>query len=226
MPGTGPREMALEIPLPTEYFPVWRCIGCGAMGNSKPCLGPCDHRKLELVRSAEYAELYEEATALVEQAKSLLAVVAQIADFPGGEGEMAAPYRVLQNRARDLIRGLGAAQNSPVPGAERMLVWRCLGCDQIEAPQECIDVCIRPVEEFVRASHYDDLMELVTAGRAQSRKLCTLVRQLAWASPRAGQWERTVQAFRDQARSLLKAVQDDQVLAACNGKCQADAAKP
>jgi hypothetical protein len=204
LPGAEPCEMASEIPFPTEYFALWRCIGCGAMGNSKPCTGTCDYRKLQLVRSAEYAGLLEEATVVVEQVKSLLAVVERIADLPREGEEMTSSYRFLQNRARDLLRGLVPAQNTPP--AERALVWRCSTCDQIEAPQECLEICIRPVEEFVHASHYDELMELVTAGRVQSRKLYAFVRQLAWASPRAGQWERTLQAFQDRARSLLKAI--------------------
>jgi hypothetical protein len=204
--------MALEISLPTEYFAVWRCIGCGAMGNSKPCTGTCDHRKLELVRSTEYAELYEEATAVVEQVKGLLAVVEHIAALPREGEEMTSSYRFLQNRARDVVRDLVPAQNTPLPAAERSLVWRCSTCDQIEAPQECLEICIRPVEEYVCASHYDELMGLVTAGRTQSRTLCALVRQLAWASPRAGQWERTLQAFQGQARSLLNAPEGNQIL--------------
>jgi hypothetical protein len=39
-------DLEFEPQLPDEYFPIWRCIACGAMGNSNPCMGVCDYHKL------------------------------------------------------------------------------------------------------------------------------------------------------------------------------------
>ena len=38
-------DLEFEPQLPDEYFPIWRCIACGAMGNSNPCMGVCDYHK-------------------------------------------------------------------------------------------------------------------------------------------------------------------------------------
>jgi hypothetical protein len=90
--------------------------------------------------------------------------------------------------------------------AERAPIWLCHTCGQIEAPQACLGVCIRPVQEFVRAKHYDELLEQLRIANRQAQELSGLIRRLAWVSPRCGQWDRTIQAFRDQALTLLKAL--------------------
>ena len=75
-------DLEFEPQLPDEYFPIWRCIACGAMGNSNPCMGVCDYHKLEVVRSVDYAELFDEATVIMEHLKRLTALAHRIATFP------------------------------------------------------------------------------------------------------------------------------------------------
>ena len=79
VPVAESSDLAFELPLPDEYFPLWRCIACGAMGNSSPCMGVCDYHKLEVVRSVDYAELLHEATVIMEHLKKLTALAHRIA---------------------------------------------------------------------------------------------------------------------------------------------------
>ena len=204
-------DLGFEPPLPDEYFPLWRCIACGAMGNSNPCMGVCDYHKLEVVRSVDYAELLDEASVIMEHLKKLTALAHRIADLPEEEGERENSYRVLRDCARNLLREINSAgkeqQNRLTEPAESLRVWLCRACGQIEAPQTCLGVCIRPVEEYVRATHYDELKEQTTVAAGQVQKLCALARRLAWVSPRPGQWQRASQAFQDEALAVLQVPQ-------------------
>jgi hypothetical protein len=213
--NNGPRadagDLAFEPALPDEYFPLWRCVACGAMGNSDTCMGVCDHHKLEVVRSVEYADLLDEATVVMEHLKKLTTLVHRIADLPQEETKRKNSYGMLRNCARDLLRETNLAgkarQNRIAQPAEGLRVWLCRACGQIEAPQTCLGVCIRPIEEYVRAKHYSELMEQVTVAAGRVQKLCALVGRLAWVSPRPGQWQRVSRAFQDEALAVLQAPQ-------------------
>ena len=184
VPVAESNDLAFELPLPDEYFPLWRCIACGAMGNSNPCMGVCDYHKLEVVRSVEYAELLDDASMVMEHLKKLTALVHGIADLPEEESERENSYRMLRDCARNLLREINptgkAQQNQVTEPAEGLRVWLCHACGQIEAPQTCLGVCIRPIEEYVRAKHYNELMEQVTVAAGRVQKLCALARRLAW----------------------------------------------
>jgi hypothetical protein len=93
VPVVESSDLAFELPLPDEYFPLWRCIACGAIGNSNPCMGVCDYHKLEVVRSVEYAELLDEVAVIMEHLKKLTALVHRIADLPEEESERENSYR-------------------------------------------------------------------------------------------------------------------------------------
>ena len=194
VPVAESSDLAFELPLPYEYFPLWRCIACGAIGNSNPCMGVCDYHKLEVVRSVEYAELLDEVAVIMEHLKKLTALVHRIAGLPEEESDRENSYRMLRNCARDLLREINPRgkpqQNYVMEPAESVRVWLCRSCRQIEAPQTCLGVCIRPVEEYVRAKHYDELKEQMTVMAGQVQRLCALARRLAWVSPRPGQWQR------------------------------------
>ncbi|HMT38900.1 MAG TPA: hypothetical protein PKD02_09455, partial [Thermomonas sp.] len=40
-----------------ETIEGWRCIGCGKVEATRPCIGVCQDRKVELVAAEDYAEL-------------------------------------------------------------------------------------------------------------------------------------------------------------------------
>jgi hypothetical protein len=72
-----------------------------------------------------------------------------------------------------------------------MKAWQCIGCGRLESSQPCIGICEdRPVE-------------LVYAW--QLEEALALLRQLAWSTPREGEWERSFRDLQARARKLLAA---------------------
>ncbi|MCW5568418.1 MAG: hypothetical protein KIS84_09335 [Dokdonella sp.] len=93
--------------------------------------------------------------------------------------------------------------------AERLMVWRCIGCGRIEGPQPCIGVCEDRKAELVNASDYDDALARLAAARARTQPLIALVRQLAGTTPREGEWESTYRALQARARETLRTLTAD-----------------
>lgn len=80
--------------------------------------------------------------------------------------------------------------------SERLSAWRCIGCGRLDGPRPCIGVCQDRQVELVEARVADALQARIDA-------LETLLRQLAHATPRAGEWQRGYLALQAQARKLL-----------------------
>ena len=87
--------------------------------------------------------------------------------------------------------------------AERVKAWQCIGCGKIEAPQTCVGVCQDRRVEFVYAFEHD---EAIASMRQRLKALEVLALQLAHATPRNGEWERSYRALQDQARRALAAL--------------------
>jgi uncharacterized protein HemY len=68
-------------------------------------------------------------------------------------------------------------------------------------------VCIRRNGEFLRADHYAELAARIEAQLRKAHELRSLVLQLAWVAPRAGQWEQACRAFQEKAVELLRSAQ-------------------
>jgi hypothetical protein len=190
-----------------ECLMLWRCIGCGAMGNSELCTGACAYRKLEIVGADEYADLLETFEAIEQQAERLEAVVKKIAAVGIEQTDFEDAYRRLQVKAREILRsvdfGGSSWQNAVDPDYEPATVWLCTTCGQIEAPQPCLGVCIRRNGEFLRADHHVALVGRIGSEHRRARELGALVRQLAWVAPHAGQCEKACRAFQAKAITLL-----------------------
>ncbi|MDD5249804.1 MAG: hypothetical protein PHY45_12500 [Rhodocyclaceae bacterium] len=88
---------------------------------------------------------------------------------------------------------------------DRIKAWQCIGCGKIEAPQTCVGVCRDRRVEFVYASEHEEALALQ---RQQSKALEALARQLAYTTPRDGEWERSFRALQHQARQALAALAD------------------
>jgi hypothetical protein len=88
--------------------------------------------------------------------------------------------------------------------AEHIPAWRCIGCGKIEAPQPCIGVCQDRKIELVDAEEYEEAAAQGEAARCELAELSTLLRHLAFTTPRDGEWERSYKALQAQARSLLE----------------------
>lgn len=89
---------------------------------------------------------------------------------------------------------------------ERLTAWRCIGCGRLEAAQPCIGVCQdRPVE-LVFAADHDQTVQELQAARAQVEALVRFVRELAYTTPRAGEWESSYRALQRRARGALRGI--------------------
>ncbi len=84
--------------------------------------------------------------------------------------------------------------------AEIVKAWQCIGCGKIEAPQTCVGVCQDRRVEFVYAGQHAAIVaELQTRLEALEK----LARQIAYTTPRAGEWERSYRALGERARRIL-----------------------
>jgi len=86
---------------------------------------------------------------------------------------------------------------------DTVTVWQCIGCGKIEAPQTCIGVCQDRKVELVYAGDHADALVALEDVTAQRDRLARLVRRIACTTPRPGDAEATLQAFRTQAREQL-----------------------
>lgn len=82
--------------------------------------------------------------------------------------------------------------------SDRVKAWQCMGCGRLESSETCIGICQdRPVE-FVYAFEHE-------AALAKHGEALALLRQLAWSTPREGDWERSYRELQARARKLLAA---------------------
>jgi hypothetical protein len=72
---------------------------------------------------------------------------------------------------------------------ETIKVWECTGCGRIDHPMPCVGICRDKKAEFVRAEDY--------------QKLESLLRRIAFTTPREGESESAWRALQRDARALL-----------------------
>ncbi len=93
---------------------------------------------------------------------------------------------------------------------ERMTAWQCIGCGRIEGAQPCVGICQDRRMDFVYASDYDEALAQLALMRRRTETLVALVRQLAFTTPREGEWERTFRALKARAQRTLDALASDE----------------
>ena len=178
------------------------------MRQYESCEGACRERRLELVSGADYDELTAVAAARRVRIEGFGAVVGELARTEPGPGEWRVAYEALQQSARSVLRRSGLAAggcDDELPSrAETVLVWRCQDCGGVDAPQECIDVCIWGPADWVDAASYESERSRAAADREVEQSLAGLLRRFAFATPRDGQWEQGWRAFQSQARFALR----------------------
>ncbi len=191
------------------------CIGCGAMRQYESCAGACRERRLEFVSGGDYDDLAATAAACRVRIEGLWDVVGELARTEPGPGEWQAAYEAVRPSARSALRRFGpAAQrrgdelSSP---AKTVIVWRCQDCGAVDAPQECIDVCIWGPSDWVDAASYESERSRAAVEREVEQSLAGLLRRFAFATPRAGQWERSWHAFQSQARLAVRSGETQRV---------------
>ncbi len=179
------------------------CIGCGAMRQYESCAGPCCERRLQLVSGGDYDELTAGAAACRGRSEGVRAVVGELARTEPRPGEWQAAYEAVRQSARSALRRFGPAAegcgDELRPPAETVVVWRCQDCGGVDAPQECIDVCIWGPVDWVDAASYESERSRAAVDREVEQSLAGLLRRFAFAMPRDGQWERSWRAFQSQA---------------------------
>jgi len=186
------------------------------MRQYESCAGACRERRLELVSGGDYDALTAAAAACRVRLEGLWAVVGELARTEAGPGEWRAAYEAVRQSARSALRGLrpaaGGAGDELLSPAETVIIWRCQDCGGVDAPRECIDVCIWGPADWVDAASYES-----------ERSLAGLLRRLAFATPRDGQWERSWGAFQSQARLALRSRESRRVAdETAIGQAQAD----
>ena len=83
--------------------------------------------------------------------------------------------------------------------------WQCIGCGKIEAPQTCVGICQDHKVELVYAHEHREANE---RAQTQASAMKSLVRQIAWTTPREGEWERSYRALQARARDALARASD------------------
>ena len=174
------------------------------MRHYESCAGPCSERKLELVSGGLYDELTAAAAACRIRIQQLRVVIEELARTEPGPDEWRAAYEELQQSARSVLRRFGSASGGWDDGllspAKTVIVWRCPDCGGLDAPQPCLDVCIWRPADWVDATSYESERSRAASDREVEQSLAGLLRMLASATPRDGQWERSWRAFQSQAR--------------------------
>ena len=80
--------------------------------------------------------------------------------------------------------------------------WQCIGCGKIEAPQPCIGVCRDRKILMVGKDEYQRVLDAMQELQQQLLAAQSVLSQLAWSTPRDGQWERSWRALQARARAL------------------------
>jgi len=208
-PAGGRRRRAYSNSVkPPRRLSIPGCIGCGAMRQYESCPGACCERRLELVSGGDHDELTAAAAACRVRIEGLCAVVGELARREPGPGEWRVAYQALQQSARSVLRRSGPAargrDDELLSPAETVIVWRCQDCGAVDAPQECIDVCIWGPAAWVDADWYEFERSQAVVDREVEQSLAGLLRRFAFATPRDGQWERSWRAFQSQALLALR----------------------
>lgn len=201
MPEVEGGETVPESLLTPDCLKLWCCIGCGSIGKSETCVGTCDYIKTEVIGVEEHADWLEALLAVSESIDRLTPIVREIAALAKDRHNDPA-YRELQLRAREVL-GSTVLPLADLPEIHRATVYLCRSCQQVEAPQPCLGVCVRRNGEFVRGQDHDAVVAAVADLRGRASRMSALVRQFAWTAHREGQWERNVSAFQERGALLL-----------------------
>ena len=117
----------------TRHLPVATCIGCGARSNNAECTDGCTDLPLDLVDVDDLVAIATRAEALDERVAELREVArALVEDDP-------VDWSAVHERARAAV--LIAVPEAPE--ADVIEGWGCPRCGRVDAPQQCLGICIR-----------------------------------------------------------------------------------
>ena len=164
--------------------------------------GLLGERRLDLVPAEEFDELQADIDRRAAGAEVLSACLRR---FPGTA--QAITGRQARDAARKALRDYrGASETPPGLSTEKpssVTAWWCPRCGGIDAPRECIDVCIRKPVEWVNATAYAQLGARAQLLADQETRMLATVRTLAFVTPKPGHEVITHAALQDTVRRAL-----------------------
>ncbi len=90
--------------------------------------------------------------------------------------------------------------------ADIIQALECIGCGKLEGPRPCIGICQDRIVDLVYADEYKSAVARAELLQEQGRAFERLAKQLAWTTPRNGEWERSFRTLQEQARRVLASV--------------------
>jgi hypothetical protein len=196
----------------SDRLNVLFCIGCGRLDTPQACPGACNEQAVELVFATDYDALGADPFGGPRKLRELVSRLVHATPHPGQpasagtDSEREQTYRELQAEARSVLREVNTNRNGQPRVAEevdRIAAWHCPTCGAVEAPRDCLGICVRRPVEMVPAAQYDTARARYESARREIAQLSPVVRQLAWVTPRPGQWERTGRTLHAQALQAL-----------------------
>lgn len=178
-----------------RHLYVETCIACGARSRAGDCEEGCSEVPLDLVEAAELVPLWERRAAIEQRSDALQRVAEEFAADPQGAWDRA------REAGHDALKLVVPPQP---PAASVIAAWGCPSCGRVDAPQPCLDVCIRRPVEMADAAEYRELVADLAAAAARERALAEVVRLIVHVQPRADALERSRDALQDRAFAVLR----------------------
>ncbi len=178
----------------TRHLPVATCIGCGARSHNAECADGCTDLPLDLVDVDDLVAIATRAEALDERVAELREVArALVEDDP-------VDWSTVHERAR-------AAVLIAVPEAPEVDViegWGCPRCGRVDAPQQCLGICIRRPGLVADVAEYREYAAYAQRVAESDRALSAFAHVVGGVHPRPGREQQTVEGLRPRARQLLE----------------------
>jgi hypothetical protein len=192
----------MQVPVP-KRLAVTSCIGCGMVEAPRDCIGTCYDRRVELVHVASHNRLLGELHEERRRGDVFAALVARVAAAEPAAGGWEAAYRQLQAAARAAVYEAGPALEPSTEEDDVVSGWWCASCGRLDAPQQCLGICVHRPDELVRDDVHAGVAAEAAAARLHAAELGALARRAAWSTPRAGHWEDSGRALVEEARRLV-----------------------
>ena len=175
------------------------------MGREERCDGNCSEHKLVLVNAVDYDEMLGVASAARVRAARLASAVRVFADSHTQRGDPQETLLRLRDGARRALRDVGRDEprtdwDSPVA----VIGWWCARCGNVDMPQPCIGVCVWRPADWVRLALYERQLRLAEPHLRAGQSLRRFLVRAGAVTPRVGEWQRNLDAFRVQARAALE----------------------
>lgn len=181
------------------------------MSRPGTCETGCSERRRDLVRAdaCDWVEgLADRARRRADALRPLVRVIATQADDAGAGADADAAFGELAEGARQALRrhpDADAATADLSEPPDEATTWWCDRCGGLDAPQDCLGICIWRSVDWVDAAVYAAARERARTEREREERLRQVLRHAAHVHPRSGGWQATRRALRAEARRVLAA---------------------